>query len=77
MAKLVSEIPRVCQNAVKKMLKNGVFGAEWEQVGVQVGPKSGASAQGEPVQTGRFEGLLWFGGGIVPLGWRSAKYGDF
>ena len=40
---LVSEIPRGIRNAVKKMLKNGVFWVEWEQVRVQVGPKLGAS----------------------------------
>ena len=63
------------------MLKNGVFWAEW----VQVGPKSGASraqvgigVRGErTTETGRFEGLFGFGGGIVPLGGRGAIYGGF
>lgn len=76
-AKLVSENTGLSRNAVKKMLKNGVFWAEWSKSGlswVQVGCKYPKES---PCKTSRFEGLLWFGGGIIPLGGRRAIYGGF
>ena len=53
--------------------KRGILGG----VGLRV-LVGGADVRGErTTETGRFEGLSWFGGGIVPLGGRSAKYGGF
>ena len=81
MAKLVSEIPRGINFAVKKMLKNGVFWASWEQVGPKLGASRGASRQmsegSGQLKTGRFEGLSCVGGGIIPLGGLGAIYGGF
>ena len=71
MAKLVSEIPRGIRNAVKKMLKNGVFWASWEQVGPKLGASRGASRQmsegSGQLKWGDLGAFDWSMEGLYPL----------